>query len=79
MISGTDGWHTSTYSGARGECVEVNEASPREGVLVRDTQNRVRGHLGFEAGEWAAFLDTVRASANHLCIRAPGPSGSVPS
>ncbi|MFE3460601.1 DUF397 domain-containing protein [Nocardiopsis aegyptia] len=62
MINRTGGWHTSTYSGAQGECVEVNEASPREGVLVRDTRNRPRGHLGFQAGEWVAFLDTVRAT-----------------
>ncbi|WP_028647934.1 DUF397 domain-containing protein [Nocardiopsis sp. CNT312] len=60
MIDRTGGWHTSTYSGARGECVEVNETNPLEGVLMRDTQNRAHGHLGFEAGEWITFLDAMR-------------------
>jgi hypothetical protein len=60
VISRTGGWHTSTYSGARGECVEVNEASPREGVLVRDTQNRELGHLALPAQEWTALMRAVR-------------------
>ncbi|MDE3721431.1 DUF397 domain-containing protein [Nocardiopsis sp. N85] len=52
----TSGWHKSSYSGAQGECVEVNEAAAPEAVLVRDTQNRDQGCLSFPGGEWSAFL-----------------------
>ncbi|PDP86464.1 DUF397 domain-containing protein, partial [Glycomyces fuscus] len=44
------------YSGAQGECVEVNETAVPEAVLVRDTQNRDLGCLSFPGGEWSAFL-----------------------
>ncbi|MFL1431906.1 MULTISPECIES: DUF397 domain-containing protein [unclassified Nocardiopsis] len=50
-------WHKSSYSdGGGGNCVEVAEGRK---TLVRDTQNRELGHLGFEAGEWAALLNTL--------------------
>ncbi|GAA4895200.1 DUF397 domain-containing protein [Streptomonospora salina] len=53
-------FHTSSYSGPKTEnCVEVAEG--RE-TLVRDTQHRETGHLGFPAEEWQAFLDEVKAS-----------------
>jgi hypothetical protein len=52
-------WHKSSYSNASGgECVEVAEG--RRSVLVRDTQNRGLGHLGFPATEWASFLREVK-------------------
>ncbi|WP_372497199.1 DUF397 domain-containing protein [Nocardiopsis dassonvillei] len=56
MIDLTSGWHKSSYSGAQGECVEVNETAVAEAVLVRDTQNRDLGCLSFPGGEWSAFL-----------------------
>ncbi|WP_435111597.1 DUF397 domain-containing protein [Nocardiopsis synnemataformans] len=51
-------WHKSSYSdGGGGNCVEVAEGST---TLVRDTQNRHAGHLGFQAQEWDALLKAVR-------------------
>lgn len=53
-------WHKSSYSGPQGgDCVEVAETPA--GALVRDTQNRDRGHLRFTAVEWTAFLGDVKA------------------
>ncbi|GAA3748403.1 DUF397 domain-containing protein [Salinactinospora qingdaonensis] len=51
-------WHKSSYSNANGECVEVAELP--SAMLVRDTQNRARGHLAFSAAEWAALLSEVK-------------------
>ncbi|TDQ53149.1 DUF397 domain-containing protein [Actinorugispora endophytica] len=53
-------WHKSTYSGGNtNACVEV--AGLPGSVLVRDTQNRELGHLGFAAAAWSAFLADVKA------------------
>ncbi len=46
-------WHTSSYSGASGSCVEVAEGQL---VLVRDTQNRELGHIDYTPEAWASFL-----------------------
>jgi hypothetical protein len=45
--------HKSSYSGGSGSCVEVAEG---RAILVRDTQNRELGHIGYTPGAWAAFL-----------------------
>lgn len=53
-------WHKSSYSNPTGgNCVEVAEVS--DAVLVRDTQNRELGHLGFSSSAWSAFVHTVKA------------------
>lgn len=52
-------WHTSSYSGARGDCVEVAEG---QSTAVRDTRNREAGHLSFCTGEWSALLGTLASS-----------------
>ncbi|MFY7067653.1 DUF397 domain-containing protein [Nocardiopsis changdeensis] len=52
-------WHKSSYSGGSGSCVEVAEGAE---TLVRDTQNRELGHLGFAAGEWTALLRVLPAN-----------------
>ncbi|WP_435113741.1 DUF397 domain-containing protein [Nocardiopsis synnemataformans] len=52
-------WHKSSYSGHSGECVEVKEGP--EMVLVRDTQNRELGPVGFTAHAWSALLGTLAA------------------
>ncbi|WP_046471559.1 DUF397 domain-containing protein [Allosalinactinospora lopnorensis] len=53
-------WHKSSYSGGNaGACVEIAETL--RSVLVRDTQNRESGHLGFGVSAWAAFLADVKA------------------
>ncbi|WP_150249354.1 DUF397 domain-containing protein [Nocardiopsis deserti] len=46
-------WRKSSYSGGSGSCVEVAEG---QSVLVRDTQNRERGHIDYTPGAWTAFL-----------------------
>ncbi|WP_046468056.1 DUF397 domain-containing protein [Allosalinactinospora lopnorensis] len=52
-------WRTSSYSGGNaGAYVEIAEAS--RSVLVRDTQHRELGHLGFAVPAWAAFLADVK-------------------
>lgn len=49
-------WHKSSYSANGGECVEVSEG---ETTLVRDTQNRERGHLSVPSKEWSALLASL--------------------
>ncbi|MBR8741744.1 DUF397 domain-containing protein [Nocardiopsis sp. MG754419] len=52
----TGAWHTSSHSGARGDCVEVSEG----GVTgIRDTRHRDHGHLEVGAFEWTALLETL--------------------
>jgi hypothetical protein len=50
-------WHKSTYSSGSQNCVEVSEGVE---TLVRDTQNRERGHLMFARQEWAAALAVAK-------------------
>ncbi|MEC3895972.1 DUF397 domain-containing protein [Nocardiopsis sp. LDBS1602] len=49
-------WHKSSYSGARGDCVEVSEG-PTTGV--RDTRHRGLAELSVPASEWNALLSTL--------------------
>lgn len=49
----------SSYSGASNNCVEVADLPGQN--LVRDTQNRDTGHLGFAQEEWTAALRVIRA------------------
>lgn len=56
-------WHTSSYSGTAGNCVEVgwHTASDKNGiatggVLVRDSKDRTAPALAFSAPVWRAFL-----------------------
>ncbi len=43
----------SSYSANEAACVEIAEG---RSVMVRDTQNRDLGALGFAGAEWAAAL-----------------------
>jgi hypothetical protein len=52
-------WHTSSRSGANGNCVEVAANLPGV-VAVRDTKNRDGGTLIFTDAEWAAFIGGVK-------------------
>jgi hypothetical protein len=48
-------WHTSSFSGYNGNCVEVSRGGSH--VAVRDTKDRERGPvLIFTLAEWGAFL-----------------------
>ena len=51
-------WHKSSYSGARGDCVEVIEGA--QAVRIRDTKHRELGVLSFPSWEWNALLSTTR-------------------
>ena len=51
-------WHTSSFSGTGGQCVEV---SIGETISVRDTKDRNGPMLTFSHAEWAAFLAGVHS------------------
>jgi hypothetical protein len=50
-------WHTSSYSGGHGNCVEVAPAS--DGVLVRDSKDRHGATLAVSEPAWHTLLHTV--------------------
>ncbi|HEY6423457.1 MAG TPA: DUF397 domain-containing protein [Pseudonocardiaceae bacterium] len=50
-------WHTSSYSGGNGDCVQVAPAPDR--VLVRDSKDPDGPALAFPTPAWRAFLGTV--------------------
>lgn len=52
----------SSYSQNTNHCVEVADL-PTGDHLVRDTQNREAGHLGFTGTEWGAALSALRVHA----------------
>ncbi|MGW7004166.1 DUF397 domain-containing protein [Streptomyces sp. NPDC054933] len=55
-------WHKSTYSGEDNNCVERGKlVTGRQ--AVRDTKDRERGALIFEAGTWQSFVNAVRDGA----------------
>ncbi|MET9796001.1 DUF397 domain-containing protein [Nocardiopsis alba] len=49
-------WHKSSYSGARGDCVEVSEGPTTH---LRDTQHRAQAELNLPAHEWNALLSVL--------------------
>ncbi|MFE1101968.1 DUF397 domain-containing protein [Nocardiopsis alba] len=49
-------WHKSSYSGARGDCVEVAEGPT---TRIRDTQNRAQAQLSVSGSEWNALLHAL--------------------
>lgn len=56
-------WAKSSYSGDNGgACVEVARNLPRI-VAVRDSKDPGGLALAFAAGEWASFLDQLRAGS----------------
>lgn len=52
-------WHTSSYSGTAGQCVEVAELSGRRWAM-RDSKTPDGPTLIFTQAEWAAFVAGVR-------------------
>ncbi|PZF96715.1 DUF397 domain-containing protein [Micromonospora deserti] len=52
-------WRTSTRSGSSGNCVEV--ATPLQVVMVRDSKDRQGSVLSFTAGQWAGFIEGIKA------------------
>ncbi|MEV2278428.1 DUF397 domain-containing protein [Nocardiopsis sp. NPDC049922] len=53
-------FHKSSHSANEAACVEVSEGAE---TLIRDTQNRAAGHLGFPNGEWRAVLQVLRRAS----------------
>ena len=58
-MTSTPEFRKSSYSQNSNACVEVADLDGTH--LVRDTQNREAGHIGFPAAEWRAFLDEIMA------------------
>jgi hypothetical protein len=52
-------WRISTFSGTGGSCVEMARRDDGE-VLVRNSNRRAAGSLGFTADEMATWLDGCR-------------------
>ncbi len=51
-------WRKSSYSnGSGGNCVEI--ATPRDGMLVRDSKDPEGPVLGFSRPAWRTFVDSV--------------------
>ena len=50
-------WHTSSYSGGNGACVQVAPAPDR--VLVRDSKDPDGPALAVPTPAWRAFLSAV--------------------
>ncbi|MEU0236875.1 DUF397 domain-containing protein [Nocardiopsis sp. NPDC006198] len=50
-------WHKSKRSNGSQNCVEVSEGVH---VLVRDTQNRERGHVEFSREAWTQVLRAMK-------------------
>jgi len=56
-------WRKSSYSaGNGGDCVEVARTPPAA-VAVRDSKDPGGPKLIFTAADWAAFTESIRASA----------------
>ena len=49
-------FHKPARSNSQGACVEVAEGAT---TLIRDTQHRALGYLGFASSEWAALRAVV--------------------
>ncbi|CAI4198535.1 DUF397 domain-containing protein (plasmid) [Streptomyces albidoflavus] len=58
-------WRKSSYSGDKEfACVEARALrAARRGVQVRDTKDRGRGVLAFDARAWTAFVGRIRGEA----------------
>ncbi|MFF4699940.1 DUF397 domain-containing protein [Streptomyces chattanoogensis] len=52
-------WHKSTYSGTNNGCVERGKLLTGR-QAVRDTKDRDRGALIFDAGVWQSFVNAIR-------------------
>ncbi len=53
-------WHTSSHSGANGDCVEVARNLPAV-VAVRDSKDRGGPALIFSAEAWSSFLAAAKS------------------
>ncbi|WP_132876697.1 DUF397 domain-containing protein [Tamaricihabitans halophyticus] len=51
-------WRKASYSSNAGNCVEIAVADDHVGV--RDTKNRVAGHLVLNRASFAAFLSAMK-------------------
>jgi Domain of unknown function (DUF397) len=53
-------WHTSSFSGNNGTCVEVADLDSGHRA-VRDSKNPAGPALTFTAAQWATFAAGIRA------------------
>ncbi len=59
-MSESPSWVKSSYSAARGECVEVARNLPGV-VAVRDSKNTEGPALRFSAEDWRRFTDSLKS------------------
>ncbi|MFG1854880.1 DUF397 domain-containing protein [Actinomadura geliboluensis] len=57
-------WVRSSYSAQGANCVEVSTNART--CAVRDSKNPTGRVLAYSSGEWAAFLQAVKAGAHDL-------------
>lgn len=55
-------WHTSSYSGGNGDCVEVADLG--EHIAVRDSKDRTGPKLVVSREAWQGFVEELKAG-NH--------------
>jgi hypothetical protein len=60
MMDTPTNWRKSSYSGSTNDCVETADL-PAGGRAVRDSKNPDDGFFRVTAGEWAAFIQSVKA------------------
>ncbi len=54
-------WHTSTYSGGNGSCIEVAGNLP--GIAaVRDSKDRQGPKLVLQRAQWHRFISSIKAA-----------------
>lgn len=62
-------WHTSTYSGGDGSCIEVARTLPGAvavAVAVRDSQDQQGPAIVLTPAAWHRFINQIKAGPPHL-------------
>jgi len=58
-------WHTSTYSGGNGSCIEVARTLPGA-VAVRDSKDQRGPAIVLTSAAWHRFINQIKAGPPHL-------------
>jgi hypothetical protein len=58
-------WHTSTYSGGNGSCIEVARTLPGA-VAVRDSKDQHGPAIVLTPAAWHRFTNQIKAGPPHL-------------
>jgi hypothetical protein len=68
----TDGWFTSSYSGANGQCVEARFLAGG-GVAIRHSHDASSAVLRYTRTEWEAFVRGVKEGEFDQVTDDPAP------